>query len=88
MRSSLPSDPAILNGFAQCNNTAQRLLKRATNRDVNWAAQVQRMQDAYETKLAEEKSLSEGLLRQMQVEVERWMARCEDMERRAGSGRR
>ncbi|KAL9630767.1 MAG: hypothetical protein Q9164_006251, partial [Protoblastenia rupestris] len=71
MRSSLPSsDPAVLNGFAQCNNTAQRLLKRATNRNVNWAAQMQRIQDAYEARLSEEKRMSEALLRQMQVEVE------------------
>ncbi|KAL9101219.1 MAG: hypothetical protein Q9163_003501 [Psora crenata] len=84
MRSALPhADLAILNGFSQCNNTAQRLLKRATNKDVHWAAQVQRMQDAYEERLSEEKRLSEGLLRQMQVEVERWMERCEELERRA-----
>ena len=89
MRSTLaPNDTAVLNGFAQCNNMAQRLLSRATNKDVNWAAQLQRMQDAYETQFAEHKAVAENQLRQMQEEVERWQERCEQMERLAVSGRK
>ena len=73
MRSTLvPSDAATLNGFTQCNNAAKRLLKRATGRDINCAAQLQRMQDAYEVQLVEQKAVAENQLRQMQMEVERW----------------
>ena len=89
MHSSLTQvDTAVLNGFAQCNNTAQRLLKRVTTKDVNWAAQLQIMQDAYEKQLVEQKAMAESQLGQMQVEVERWQERCEQMERRSVSGRR
>ena len=77
--SLVSSDPAVLSGFNLCNDTAQRLLKRATNTDVAWAAQLQRMQDAYEAELAEQKRLAEKQLQQMQAEVERWQERCEGM---------
>ena len=79
---------AVLNGFAQCNNTAQRLLERAKTKDFNWVAQQQIMQEAYEKQLAEQKAMAERQLGHMQAEVERWQERCDQMERLSLSGRR